>query len=612
MPLSDDLLKPIAGDNPAGADLRYDPLYDKIKEARREDDDAPQGEWERTRKVADWPLVVKLATDALATKTKDLQIAAWLTEALIRREGFAGLGQGLPLLKGLTEQFWDHVWPELEDGDAELRAAPLEWVGTRLEIPLKMVPLNKGGHDYLRYKESRTIPTEAEGDSDEKKGEARRRAIEDKKVTPEDFDKAFAATPKPWVKQVVADLKNAREILAALEQLCGDKFGDSAPNYIPLRNTLEEIDRVAQQLLAKKLETDPDPVEAAAADAGSGAGDAGASSGASAAGGGGGGRALAAEPVDANDAANRVVGAARFLRKSDPANPASYLLLRALRWGEVRAQGGNVDPRVLDAPTSQARTQLKTLMLDQDWPGLLEAAETVMGTPAGRGWLDLQRYVLNACAGMGNDFEFVTRAIRSELRLLLVDVPGLAEMSLMDDLPTAGPSTLSWLKSEGLLTAAEEGDASAEGGESAPAPAPAPSGAQGTKDRLLDRALAEIKAGRPQKAIEIIKRELDREQSRRGRFLRQVQLARVMSVAGLDAAAIQVLEELNTRIEEHRLEEWESGALVAEPLALLHRCLERTGGDETIRQALYLRIVRLDPVQALGFGQTGGGGNGEG
>jgi type VI secretion system protein ImpA len=108
----------------------------------------------------------------------------------------------------------------------------------------------------------------------------------------------------------------------------------------------------------------------------------------------------------------------------------------------------------------------------------------------------------------------------------------------------------------------------------------------------------------------MVKRELDREQSRRGRFLRQVQLARVMCEAGLDAAAIPLLEEMTARIEEHKLEDWESGTLVAEPLALLHRCLERTGGDEAARQALYLKIVRLDPVQALGFGQAGGNGEG--
>ena len=38
MPFREDILNPIPGENPGGADLRYDPVYDKIKEARREDD----------------------------------------------------------------------------------------------------------------------------------------------------------------------------------------------------------------------------------------------------------------------------------------------------------------------------------------------------------------------------------------------------------------------------------------------------------------------------------------------------------------------------------------------------------------------------------------------
>src|ERR671929_14367 len=61
MPLRDDLLTPIPGANPAGIDLRYDAVYDRIREARREDDDAPQGDWQRARKVADLALVTNLA-----------------------------------------------------------------------------------------------------------------------------------------------------------------------------------------------------------------------------------------------------------------------------------------------------------------------------------------------------------------------------------------------------------------------------------------------------------------------------------------------------------------------------------------------------------------------
>ena len=79
------LLAPVPGASAAGANLRYEPLYDQIKEARREDDDLPQGDWQSTRKTADWPLVIRLTTDALAKRSKDLQLAAWLTDWLEER-----------------------------------------------------------------------------------------------------------------------------------------------------------------------------------------------------------------------------------------------------------------------------------------------------------------------------------------------------------------------------------------------------------------------------------------------------------------------------------------------------------------------------------------------
>src|SRR5947209_20417417 len=113
MPLRDDLLNPIPGDNPGGENLRHAPVYDKIKEARREDDDAPQGDWQFKRKTADWGQVVKLSQEALATKSKDLQLAAWLVEGILNTDGFAGLREGLQLIKALLENFWDSLYPEV-------------------------------------------------------------------------------------------------------------------------------------------------------------------------------------------------------------------------------------------------------------------------------------------------------------------------------------------------------------------------------------------------------------------------------------------------------------------------------------------------------------------
>ncbi|MGA8200020.1 MAG: type VI secretion system ImpA family N-terminal domain-containing protein, partial [Candidatus Sulfotelmatobacter sp.] len=114
MPFPEELLNPIDGPNPSGANLRYEPIYDKIKEARREEDQPPPGMTERDRKVADNAQVIKLTKDVLTTKTKDLQLAAWLTEALLKQQGFAGLKDGLSLCFGLIDKFWDTVYPELE------------------------------------------------------------------------------------------------------------------------------------------------------------------------------------------------------------------------------------------------------------------------------------------------------------------------------------------------------------------------------------------------------------------------------------------------------------------------------------------------------------------
>jgi type VI secretion system protein ImpA len=138
MPLREDILAPIAGENPSGIDLRYDTkllVYDKIKEARRKDDDLAQGDWQSERKTANYPLVIKLAQDTLATVSKDLQLAAWLTEALLATEHYGGLCQGITLCEALLTKFWDTVYPVVEDGDLELRAKPLAWIGSFLDFP---------------------------------------------------------------------------------------------------------------------------------------------------------------------------------------------------------------------------------------------------------------------------------------------------------------------------------------------------------------------------------------------------------------------------------------------------------------------------------------------
>src|SRR5690349_25078370 len=99
------LLEPIPGSNPAGESLRYQGTYDRISEARREDDPKlSQGIYKSTLKRADWTTVEALCVEALTTRTKDLQLAGWLLESWIHHYGFAGVARGLALMAGLGQE----------------------------------------------------------------------------------------------------------------------------------------------------------------------------------------------------------------------------------------------------------------------------------------------------------------------------------------------------------------------------------------------------------------------------------------------------------------------------------------------------------------------------
>jgi len=557
MPLRDDLLSPIAGPSPGGIDLSNETIYVEIEEARRGDVPDPiqidGGGNEASRKKADYAQVIKLASETLATKSKDLQVAVWLTEALLHCDGYEGLGEGLGLLRGLLEQFWEHLYPD----DLDFRKGRLDYVGGYLEPAVKSVALNDKGHTFFQYKG---------GD-----------------VTAEEFSEAFESTPKAFYKELTSELAACLESVKSLDQLSQLKFPDDPPNYRSLKESLEAVQAISKELLSKKLEMDPDPPGAEAYSAEGTAGmdtDSG---------------SIPIEPTSDSDAAARIAAAAHFLQRENPTSPASYLMLRGYRWGELRAKGGNVDPRLLSAPPTQLRTRLKGLLLDENWEDLLAEGERVMATPHGRGWLDLQRYVLTACDQLGSDYAFVGTAIRRALASLLRDLPQLPELTLMDDTSTANAETRKWLQGEGLVGDGE--DAELLGPlSSGDAAAPTLGGA------TLGRAMAEVRAGRPKKGIELLMREVDREKSERARFLRRSQVTGIMVDAGLEKVARPILKELTEQIDAHNLEDWEAGDVVARPLGLLYRCMAALGGEsEEEQQKLYKRICRLDPLQAMAF-----------
>jgi type VI secretion system protein ImpA len=600
MPFPDELLNPIEGPNPSGANLRYDPVYDKIKEARREEAQPPPGMSEQDRKVSDNAQVIRLSTELLTTKTKDLQLAAWLTEAMLKKTGFGGLKDGLALCCGLVEKFWDTVYPEIEDGDVESRGAPLGFVGLKLDIPLKLIPVvEKAKYGVLDYQQSREVGYEDQVKGDEAK-KKRAALIKEGKLAPELFDKAFEETPKKFYAQAEKDLDGCLETLTRLKKSCDEKFGNEGPTFGPLQTALEASRHLIHGFLQKKREKEPDPVEPVAAAEGTpGAdGEVASTDGApirtgvliSVDG--------SSEPADRVEAIKKVAEAAAYLRRREPQSPASYLMLRGLRWGELRAAIEQADPTKLEAPPTELRRHLKKLLLDKKYEQLLDAAESVMALPCSRAWLDMQRFVVEACEALGSGYEAIARAIRSELKALVTDIPQLLDATLMDETPAANTETRAWLVT---LSQAPEVTPAIDG---AAAKAASSNGLgsrwPGQPTDAYVAALQALREGQERKAFEILQQDISRKRSGRERFRRRMQLVEICASTNKNNVAQPILDDLAAAIENHKLDEWEDPGLVASALATLMKMSVKIQADKAAQQKLFERICRLDPAQALG------------
>jgi type VI secretion system protein ImpA len=367
------------------------------------------------------------------------------------------------------------------------------------------------------------------------------------------------------------------------------------------------VRHVVHALLQKKRETEPDPIEEVPVEA-----PVQAVAGAEGTPGAAGPAAPSAisfsvltssEPADRREAIANVARVAAFLRKREPLSPAPYLMMRGLRWGELRSASDLADSPLLEAPPTELRQHLKRLALGKKWNELLEAAENTMSLPCSRGWLDLQRLVVGACAALGSDYDPIATAITSELRALLNDLPQLLDASLLDDTPTANSETKAWLHQVNETPAA--GAVSARDGTNGEAASSNGHRPSSWLEKAADpyvQAKEAQKAGQHEKAFEIMRREIARQTSGRGRFERTIQLVELCVGAGKEAIAQPLLEDIASAIEVHKLDDWEDKKMVAGVLMTLMTTSKKIQGSAAEKQKLFERICRLDPVRALTAG----------
>src|SRR5215471_2996659 len=267
---SHDLLDPILPDLPGGTDMRWTPEWDRVREARRADDDLESGKWiKRERKSSDWKLVRDLTTTMLRERTKDLQVALWLTEANIKLQGFPGLRDGLRITRELMVRYWDRgLFPTMEDGPED-RAGPFDWLNNKLVDSITTIPITlreDPGTDYsfndlldARHIGSEAALRNADGEIDSRKKKALDQAVTEGHVSMDLFDAAVKASKRHKYEEFCADFQQTYDEFKALERVVDEKFGDAAPNLAQCRTTLSEIRQAVTDILDQKRREEPPP-----------------------------------------------------------------------------------------------------------------------------------------------------------------------------------------------------------------------------------------------------------------------------------------------------------------------------------------------------------------
>ena len=317
--------------------MRYSGLYDEISEARRADEDVEQGDWKVALKVADFRKVVDLAVPALTSDTKDLQIAVWLTEALVKQNGFAGLRDGLKLVSGLQDKFWETLFPEIDEGDMEGRANAIEWLALQTSFAVKQAKVTQGdGYSFFDWEDSKRfdIPNNIETlDSTEraKYTELLEQATKENRVTADRWRVAYAASRRPFYEEVALTIEECWAECKELNRVIEEKFDrNQMPGLGTLEKSLEAVQTQVKKFLEEKRAEEPDEeVEETATEGEQVEGEVVVAADGS--------RVVATGGAIQNraEALKRLGQLAEFFRKSEPHSPVSYLVQRAVKWGNM-------------------------------------------------------------------------------------------------------------------------------------------------------------------------------------------------------------------------------------------------------------------------------------
>lgn len=298
----DGWLEPLDG-NPCGEDLEYDPSFLELDQAVA---GKPETQFAAAQPPS-WPEARGLAEDLLA-RSRDLRVALSWARAKINLDGLEGLPEGLRLMHGLLDRFWDGLHPGLDpdDGDAFARISvlgSLDKLDGLLGDVRQALLINDRRMGGLRTRDVEIALDRLAARPDESPPTAGQ--IQGMLGDMPDLAARLRSTCEAGRQQVLA-----------LQRLMNDKFGiENAVDVKALRGMLEAIESLLPDPDAQGDDDDGEPGTT--------------DDGAPRPGRRGGGGPMSIESrQDAIKAINLVCA---YLERSEPTNPAQLLLRRAER-----------------------------------------------------------------------------------------------------------------------------------------------------------------------------------------------------------------------------------------------------------------------------------------
>ncbi len=233
----------------------------------------------------------------------------------------------------MQNEFWDTMFPEIDDGDMEGRANAVAFLDTQGSYAIKEAKITQGqGFNVLDWEDSKKFSIPDNLDSldlaDQQKFLAlKSQAEKENRCTDEMWRKAVSESRRAFYEDLVLIIAECWAGYDEINRVIESKFDSKQmPGMSNLKKALESVEAQIKILLTLKREEEPDAIDEVEETAeGTSEGVTGQSS-----------KEGASSLVQGRaDALKRLAQLAEFFKKTEPHSPISYLVTRAVKWGNM-------------------------------------------------------------------------------------------------------------------------------------------------------------------------------------------------------------------------------------------------------------------------------------